>query len=206
MAAHPDSVTSRILARVHRKGRGWVFTPRHFLDLGSRTAVGLALMRLARADEIRHLARGLYDYPARHPRLGLLSPTSDAVAHAIAGRDAVRLQPSGAQAANLLGISTQVPLRVVYLTDGPSGTVRIGKQTIVLKKTTPRQMATAGKVSGTVIQALRWLGRKHVDDTVVGTLGRRLSDADRRQLLKDARYAPAWIGEILRRLGESEKV
>src|SRR5271165_1357432 len=121
-----QSVDSHILARINRMKRGSVFVPADFLDLGSREAVDLALHRFARKGTIRRLARGLYDFPTEHPVLGLLSPSADAVAYTLAGRDRTRLQPAGAYAANLLGLSEQVPAKAVFLTDGPSRTVKIG--------------------------------------------------------------------------------
>jgi hypothetical protein len=123
------------------------------------------------------------------------------VAKALAGKAGTRLQPTGAYAANLLGLSDQVPAKVVFLTDGRTKHVRLGKLDIALKKTSPRNMATAGKISGLVIQALRYLGKTHVNDNTVKRLDRRLSPRDRRQLLKDVAYAPAWIADIMRRLG-----
>ncbi|MBL8138121.1 MAG: hypothetical protein JNL48_15965 [Acidobacteria bacterium] len=86
------------------------------------------------------------------------------------------------------------------LTDGRSRRVQLGRQQVILKHTTPRQMATAGRISGTVIQALRWLGRDHVNDNVVSTLRRRLSDADKGQLHRELRWAPTWVGDVLRRI------
>ncbi len=135
----------------------------------------------------------------------MLTPSPDAVAKALIGRDAVRLQPSGAYAANLLGLSTQIPMKIVYLTDGRSRTVQIGKKHIILKRTTPRNMATAGRISGLDIPALRHLGRQHVDDEVSAQLARRLNADDRKQLLKDIRFAPAWIADIMRRLGKKKE-
>ena len=177
-----------------------MFTPESFRDLGSRNAVASALKRYKHAGLIRQLARGLYDYPRMDDQLGTLIPPTDDIAKALAGRDAIRLQPSGAYAANLLGLSTQVPMKVVYLTDGRSRTVQIGNRQIILKRTTPRNMATAGKISGLVIQALRHLGQKQVDDDVIAKLARRLDDAARRQLMKDIRSAPAWVADIIRKL------
>jgi len=200
MPKHLDSIDSKVLKRIRQKGEGWVFTPSAFADLGSRNAIDLALMRQKRTGKIRQLARGLYDYPRHHPKLGLLAPSPEAVADALKGSEAIRLQPSGAYAANLLGLSQQVPVKVVFLTDGPSRRVAIGKQELILKRTTPRNMATAGKASGLVIQALRDLGRRNVDDTVMRTLKKKLSDDDKEQLIKDLRYAPAWIADVMRRI------
>jgi len=103
--------------------------PADFLEIGSREAVDVTLHRLARKGTIRRLARGVHDLPKRHPVLGLLAPSAEAVAKAMAGRDRTRLQPAGAYAANALGLFEQVPAKVLFLTDGPSRTVRISPTT-----------------------------------------------------------------------------
>jgi len=205
MGKHTQSIDKKTINRIYGHGRGWVFTPAHFSDLGSRDAVASALRRYRQSGLIRQLARGLYDYPRTDPEIGMLTPSPDSVAKALAGRDAVRLQPSGAYAANLLGLSTQVPMKIVYLTDGRSRTVQIGKKQVILKRTTPRNMATAGKISGLVIQALRHWGQKHIDEDVIARLDRRLDADAGKQLLKDVRFAPAWIADIMRRLGKKEE-
>ncbi len=204
MGKHAQSIDSKLLSRVYGQGRGWVFTPNHFQGIGSRDAIASALKRHKKAGTIRQLAFGLYDYPRQHASLGLLNPTPDAVAKALAGRDATRLQPSGAYAANLLGLSDQIPMRVVFLTDGPTRSVKLGKQTITLKRTTPKNMATAGKSSGLVIQALRHLGQRHVDDSLISQLRTRLNDDDKRQLLKYLAHAPAWVADVMRRIAMPE--
>jgi len=155
---------------------------------------------MAADGSIRRVARGLYDVPEQHPIVGTTAPTIDQVTKAVAGKSGTRWQPTGAYAANLLGLSDQVLAKVVFLTDGRSKRLRLGKLNIVLKQTSPRNMATAGTVSGVVIQALRYLGKAHVTDDTVKRLGRRLSVDDRKQLLKDLAYAPAWIANIMRRL------
>ena len=199
-----QSIDSKILSRIYGRGRGCVVTPGDFLDLGSRQAVDLALHRLVKKGTLRRLARGLYDYPRTDPDLGLLSPTTDAIVKALRGRDNILLQPSGGYAANLLGLSDQVPMKIVFLTDGPGRRVQIGKQVIIFQHTTPRAMATAGRISGLVIQALRHIGQRHMDDAVVNRLQKRLSDDDKKQLLQDIRYAPAWIAAIVRRVAGPE--
>ncbi len=197
-----QSIDDKLISMVYGRGRGFVFTPKLFSSIGDPHAVGMALIRLCRKGTIRRLARGLYDYPRKHHQLGLLSPSVDDVARALKGRDATRLQPSGAYAANLLGLSDQVPMKVVFLTDGPSKRVQLGKQDIILKRTTPRNMATAGRISGLVIQALRHFGQRHVDESVLHALKKRLSDDDKKQLTKDLQYAPAWIAAIMRSIAK----
>lgn len=205
MGKTSKNTDNQILRRIYGHGMGWVFTPSHFKDLGSRDAIASALKRHKQSGLIRQLARGLYDYPKTDPELGPLQPSADDIAKALAGRDAVRLQPTGAYAANLLGLSTQVPMKVTYLTDGLSRTVQIGKRQITLKRTTPRNMATAGKVSGLVIQALRRMGQAHIDKQVIAQLDRVLDAQAKAQLMKDIRYAPAWIADIIRDLAGREK-
>jgi hypothetical protein len=199
-----QSIDSRILARINGWGRGSVFVPSAFLDLGSREALDLALHRLARKGTIRRLARGVYDFPKEHPVLGLLAPSADAVARALAGRDRTRLQPAGAYAANILGLSEQVPARAVFLTDGPSRTVKIGPTTIQLRRTTPRNMEAAGRLSGLLMQALRELGEEHVTPERREHLKRTIPADKRRELLKDLRLAPAWMHPIFRELAEED--
>jgi hypothetical protein len=197
-----QSIDSRLLARIRGRGRGAVLVPGDFLDLGSREAVDVTLHRLAKKGTIRRLARGLYDYPKEHPVLGKLSPSADAIAKALAGRDRTRLQPAGAYAANVLGLSEQVPAKAEFLTDGPSRTVRVGNTTIQLRRTTPRNMAAAGKLSGLVVQALRALGERHVTPDRIEHLRRTIPADKRRELLKDLAVAPAWMHPILRRIAE----
>jgi len=200
--ATPQSIEAKILARIIRRGRGSVMVPTDFVDLGSRQAVDLALHRLVRKGTIRRLARGIYDYPKMHPVLGLLAPRPDAVAKAVAGREQARLQPTGAYAANLLGLSEQVPAKVVYLTDAQSRTVNIGAMTIQLRQTTPRNMATAGRLSGLVIQALRNLGQAHVTADRIAILKRELPADQRQELLTDIKFAPAWMHPVFRAIAE----
>lgn len=197
---YPRSIDSQIVAAIARRGRGSVFVPAEFLELGSRAAVDIALHRLTQKGMIRRLARGVYDFPKEHPALGPLSPSAEAVAKAMAGRDRTRLQPAGAYAANALGLTEQVPAKAVFLTDGPSRTVKIGPTTIQLRRTTAKNMETAGRLSGLIIQALRELGKEHVTEARRQHLKRTLPANKRRELLKDIRLAPAWMHPIFREL------
>ncbi|MEX0324005.1 MAG: DUF6088 family protein [Puniceicoccaceae bacterium] len=205
MGKHADSIDRTILKRIQSHGRGWVFTPSHFDDLAGSSTITTTLKRHTDTGTIRNLARGLYDYPKTDPQLGPLLPSTDDIAKALAGRDEIRLQPSGAYAANRLGLSAQVPMKVVYLTDGRSKTVQIGNRQIILKQTTPRNMAAAGKISGLIIQALKHLGKEEVNTDVINALNSRLDDAGRKQLMNDIRSAPAWIADIFRQLSRGKE-
>jgi hypothetical protein len=181
-------------------GRGWVFTPGDFLDLGSRHPVDLALARLARNTTIRRLLQGVYDYPRVHKKLGILAPNPDDVAAVLAAKTGSRVQVSGARAANLLGLTDQVPAQLVYLTDGPAHRVKIGAQTIQLKPARPSRFPGAGTPVGLALQALRAVGPNANRDLVVRQLSRALSPNDKRQLARLSKHAPGWSHEIIRRL------
>jgi len=204
MKVPPKSIDAAIRTQISAANSGRVFSPTDFTSMGSRAAVDKVLSRLTASGELRRIGRGLYDRPRSHPILGPLLPTTDEIARALAGKDNLRLQPSGAYAANLLGLSDQVPLKLVYLTDGASRKVQIGNQQIILKHTTPRNIATAGRISGLVIQAFRYLKQSSIDDQILIKLRKRLSKEDKSMLLADAEYAPAWIADLMRRLAKGD--
>jgi hypothetical protein len=195
-----QTLDAKLTSRIYGNGRGAAFTPNHFLDLGKRAAVDQALSRLAAKGTIRRLARGLYEYPREHPELGVLSPDINKVARALAGKQRQRLQPAGAYAANLLGLSEQVPAKVVFLTDGPSRVVKIGRQEIRMRRTTARNMAAAGRLSGLLMQALRHVGKDHITPARMAHLQRTLPAGERQRLLKDLPLAPAWMHPYFREL------
>jgi len=187
------NLADTIIKRVRAKGRGLVYTPKDFLDLGSRSAVDQALSRLVQRGLIRRLTRGIYDYPKISPKLGPLSPSPQALARTLADRTNSQLQITGAHAANALGLTTQVPAHVVYLTSGKSMRFRFGNQTIELRHASPRSMAGAGTPIGTIIQALKYLGSDNIDVRTIDKLKQTLSANDKRALKKDIDNVPDWL-------------
>jgi hypothetical protein len=196
------SVEDKILRRIRGKPVGWVFTPSHFLDQGSYGAVVLALKEICDRGRIRRLARGLYDNPKTHPKLGFLTPSAEQIVEAISTKEHTRIQPTGAYAANILGLSTQVPAKLVFLTDGPNKRVIVGNRIIELKNRAPSSMAGAGKISGLAIQALKHIGQKQFTTDHLQQLRRNLSNDQIQQLIKDIPMAPAWIANVFRKLNE----
>lgn len=198
----PNSIDHQILNAIITLGHGAVFVPTDFLGFGSRQAVDIVLHRLVRKGTIRRLARGIYDFPKEHPKLGKLQPSPEKIAEALVGRDCTRIQPTGAYAANILGLSEQVPAKVIFLTDGPSRTVKIGATTIQLRRTTPKNMAMAGRLSGLLVQAFRELGKENVTSERLKHLKRTIPLNARKELLKDIRFAPEWMHSIFKELAE----
>ena len=190
------SIDAAIRAQVTAAKRGSVFTPADFASLGSRAAVDKVLSRLTAGGELRRIARGLYDCSETLSPL----PSVEETARALAGKNDVRLQPCGAYAAKLLGLSDQMPMKLVFLTEGSTRTLWIDGRQIILRPTTQRNMATAGRISGLVIQALRHLRQPNVDEPVLRHLHARLSSDEKAALLADAPFAPAWIAGIMRRI------
>ena len=191
------SIQNKMVHRIRGKGRGSVFTPKDFLDLGGRAAVDQSLSRLTKQSTIRRIGRGVYDFPRTHPRLGQLAPRPDDVAKAVSG--GAKIQGSGAKAANDLGLTTQVPAQSVYVTDGPSRDVRLysGKQVIRIRHAGARNRAGMGSPSGTVLQALRHLGRRGVDSHVTTHL-RHTLPPDVKQDLKRKSDRDRWIVDWMR--------
>lgn len=197
------NIQTQILDRIRQGGRGKVFTPKDFLDLGGREAVDQALSRLAKAGDIQRLGRGLYHFPRKNARLGIpLSPDTDEIASALARQTGTRIAPSGATAANRLGLSTQVPAKAVYLTDGRSRRVRVGNMDFVVKHVAPRDFPAGSRTSATVFQALRYLGRGAVNPQVIARIRRNLPAKDRARLVQDSRYATDWIAETARLIAD----
>ncbi len=203
MSAQDSPVPASILRRLHGWGRGRVFLPGDLLDLGSRGAIDVALHRLERAGTIRRLARGVYDYPRIHPQLGPLSPSTDEMAQAIARRTKSTVVRSGAAAANLLGLTTQVPGRAVYLTDGRSRVVRVGGREIRFAHASPMTLAGGDTTPGLVLRALRHLGQDAVEPQAIRRLRDALDTDDKAALVRLRFDAPAWLRPLLQDIAEA---
>jgi hypothetical protein len=193
-----QAIENKVKSRIYGHGRGWCFTIKDFSGLGSEAGIKISVHRLAKQKLIQRLIPGLYYYPENSELFGIAPPRLENIALALANKYKIKIQPSGAYAANLLGLSEQVPAKVVYLTDGANKNIKIGKRQIIFKKTTPKNMKLAGKTSGLVIQALRFLGKEHIDDKKINILKNKLNDEDKKALKKDVSFAPNWIAKIIR--------
>lgn len=191
------STESLIEGHIMGAKEGSVFYPADFEEYGSMEAVNVALHRLVKLKLIKRLAFGIYAKPTISKLIGEVYPSAEEVAKAIARRDNARLLPTGAYAQNVLGLSTQVPMKLVYLTDGPARKVKLGKSTILFKKASPKMMALKGDISKLVVMALKDIGKGNLtaeeEKKILGMLKK-----EKAELLKhDIRLAPRWIGEIM---------
>ena len=168
-----------------------------FLDYGNSESVKKALLRLKEKEILVRLAHGIYLYPKVDKELGVLFPSTEDIARAIARRDKARIVLTGVQALNKLGLSTQVPMKVVYLTDGAARSIKVGKRTITFKKTSPKNLLPKGEISSLVIQALKTIGQSKVDNTLLIKIHKLLKKEKSENIINDAKLAPAWINKLL---------
>ena len=197
------SVENKLVRRIKRRQPGYCFTAKDFLDIGSRASVDQGLSKLRKQGKIRRVCRGVYEYPRQGKLINKPLPADfDQVAHAIARNTGTRIQPSGAVAANLLGVTEQVPARIVYLTDGLSRTIHIDRWTITFKRVRPKEMMSNEK-SAMVVQALRFIGREAVTPNIQEKIRNQLSPAERRRLMKDAQYSSDWIAELVQQIAKT---
>jgi len=194
-----------VIRRIKGKGADWAFTPSDFADLGDPRSVGKVFTRLIQAGTIRRVRRGIYEVPRTHPLIGIVGAGQDAVVAAIARRDGLKLLTSGAHAANLLGLSTQVAAKSTFGVQGRSRTSQgIGRATVEFKRRSPKAMMMAERASGWVAEALRNIGRAHVTVDRLQPLRARLSGKEKTQLREDLRYAPAWMRPFFLELARDE--
>ena len=190
-------VENRIAETLKNYPKGSVLFVDDFLDYGNPESVKKALLRLNEKEFLVRMAHGIYLYPKVDKELGVLFPSTEEIAKAIARRDKARIIPTGVQALNKLGLSTQVPMKVVYLTDGAARTIKVGKRTITFKKTSPKNLSLKGEISGLAIQALKTIGQKKLDEKTIEKIQVILKNEKKENIIYDAKLSPAWINKIL---------
>lgn len=196
-----QSIEDKIYAMIRLNGRGSVFTNSDFYHIGNRKTVTWSLSSLRGRGIIRPLLSGIFDYPIYSELLQeWLAPDVDAVAQAIARKNQWHIQITGDAALNYLGLSTQVPGRYVYLSDAQSREYQIMNRTLEFKRAPLKQTKFQSRQTEIVTQALLALGEANTNETTLAKIAAYIKDKERPRILKDSRYAPAWIGEILRHL------
>ena len=193
-----QSVEYKIEKTIKSKPRGSLLFPEDFSQKGSAKSVRKALQNLKEKGIIKSVAHGIYVRPFIDEYIGEVLPTAEEVAKAIAKRDRIKLVPTGAYALHALGLSTQIPLKLVFLTDGAPRTIEVGKRTIKLKKTTPRNLKARGEISSLVIQALREIGKDNATAEEQGKIIELLQKEDPANLKFDISLAPEWIRKIMK--------
>ena len=191
------SVEENIINHIDKAKAGTIFYPGDFDKHGSNDAINTALHRLARLNYIRRLAHGIYAKPYKSKNIGEVHPGAEEIARAIAKRDKARLLPSGLTAQNKLGLSTQVPMKFVYYTDGPARTVKLEYTNITFRKASPKKMALRGKISKLVVMALIDIGQENLTDETEKKILNVIQNEKKEDLKHDIKLAPRWIGRIM---------
>jgi len=200
-----QSIETKALYRIRGNGSGWAFSPRDFLDIGGRSTVDSVLHRLNRSGEVRRVIRGIYDYPRFSKLLDQqLSPDIDQVARAIARKFRWRIQPSGAIATNLIGLSTQVPARAVYLSDGPDRSYKIGKTILAFEHRALKETGCRLRESGLIVQALKSLGPDGVTAEVISKIRAWLPELLYAKVLADTRTATGWVYTVIQQITQGD--
>jgi hypothetical protein len=192
-----QSIEKQIEKSIKHKPTGSLLLPDDYLTYGSSEAVRKALDRLQDKKVLVRVAQGIYVRPKISKMIGTLTPTAEEVAEAIAKRDRIRTVPTGSYALNALGLSTQVPMNIVLLTDGSPREIKVGKRKIKFKKTTPKNLSAKGKISRLVIQALKEIGNGKVNEYEEKKILSLLKKENKKDLQHDIYLAPVWIQKIM---------
>jgi len=188
-----QSIDKAILRSIRSRPAASVFSLRHFADFGSQDAVRKALSRLVKAGKIRRIRRGLYDLPRSHPIIGQTGPDIMATVRTLMDGSHAQWQFTGAYAANALGLSDQVPAKIIILTDGVPRQVALGKMQLVFRRAAPRNLLGAGTRTGLLIQALRYLKGSPDMSKHVAKLKKDLDAGTKKNLAVLTDKLPAWM-------------
>lgn len=196
-----QSIDDKVISRIYGNGRGWSFFQNDFLDLGSADAIRKSLSRFEQVGTIRRVMRGIYDYPKFSKRLNtVLSPEIQQVAFALARKFNWRITPTGDTALNLLGLSTQVPGRYVYLCDGVHRVYDIGKVSIEFKKTALKEIGFKYRESDLLVQAIKVLGKEQITPQIIKQFKKALNQKMANKILKDTQHTTTWIYEVIKQV------
>ena len=192
-----QSIHIQILNKICELERGSVFFPEDFASIGNSEPVRQALSRICKNGTIIRLSKGIYLYPVIDEELGIFYPSVERIGAAISKRDKSRIVPAGAFALNRLGLSTQVPVNVIFLTDGITRKINIGKQTVTFKHTNPKSLSFQGKITPLAVAALKEIGKDKVLPDELQKIGRALQSEPAETVLSDAYLAPRWITDMI---------
>ena len=193
-----QSIHSQLEDKILSLKKGTIVFVSDFAGFGTAENVKKVLLRLEKKQLLVRLAHGIYLYPKIDKELGILYPSTESIAEAIAKRDKIRIIPTGIYALQQLGISTQIPMNVIYLTDGAPRKIKVGKRTITFKKTAPKNLAIKNKVLSNIVQGLKELGKENITDEIRQKINQALQKVPVEILKEEISNAPVWVrNEVL---------
>ena len=194
-----DNISKTIRERIRKIETNHLFTISDFADLNNDNSVTRTLSRLQKEGIIFRVATGIYVNPKR-TQFGVLYPTIDQIAKKIAERDKAQIMPTGDTALNILGLSTQIPVNAVYLTNGAKRKVKVGERNIIFKNVIQKNFQFKGKLLPLIIIALKELGEKHITEEIQIKITQFIVESnedERATMMHDLYLSPVWIKELL---------
>jgi len=192
-----ESIEVQVLKKIKWNPRGRLFFVDSFSTISNAKAVNKALERLVKSDELERIATGIYVRPIIDNYIGKVLPSIEEIAIAIAKRDRAKILPTGSFAMYKLGLTTQVPLNIVYYSDTSARKIKIGIQTITFKKVSSKNLSFIGETSMLAIQALRTIGKDKVTDKEITQINNILKNENPKHLQHDLLLAPVWIRKLI---------
>jgi predicted transcriptional regulator of viral defense system len=192
-----QSLNNHIIAIIKKKGRGKIIFTKDFSLLGTEFAIRQTLSRLCKDGMILRLSAGIYLYPKISKLIGTVYPSVEEVVKQIAKREKSRIVSTGLYALNKIGLSTQVPMRFVFLTDGAARELKIAGVKVKFQKTIAKNLSFKGKITVLVVFALKEIGKGNVQNYELQRINELLSHESKETILLDSKLAPNWIVEIL---------
>jgi hypothetical protein len=194
---HEKSDHNRLEELIKLQKQGNLLFPADYLGLGSPGSIHKIFSRMAKARELIRLGKGIYLKPENDPVLGILYPSLEKIAEQIAKNEKVQIRPTGAYALNKLGISTQVPTKVVFLTNGSPRKIKIGRGSITFKSTTPKKLAAKNETVFLATQALMAMDKNTLTEKTYDSLFKALKNEQPTDIREGARLAPAEVAKTL---------
>lgn len=187
--------------------KGMVFSAADFYDISNTDAINQALSRLTKEGCIRRIIQGLYDVPEYSELLQEYAvPRIDMVAEALARKFNWTIAPSGDTALNVLHLTTQVPNTWSYVSDGPIRNYTIGTVKLTFRTVKQREISGFHRITVTVIQALRAIGKDNITDNEIEKLRSVLTDSDKEIIMEEGLGSSAWIARIIKEICRKESI
>lgn len=192
-----ESINSQIEAKVKRSKPGRIFLPSDFKDIGTSTAIRKALSRLVEQKVLLRMGQGIYVTAIYDKVFGEVLPSMEEIAGSLAKKEHVKIMPTGQYALNKIGLSTQVPMKMVFLTNGTKKNIRIGKSSIVFQPTTTKKLAMVGSISSLLFLALEELDLSALSESEKEKIISLLKKEDLKKLKHDLKLVPAKISDFV---------
>lgn len=197
MQKETNNVTREVMSQIAKREPGALIFISDFAYLNNNELVGKILSKSEKLNKLVRLSNGIYFKP-QYSRFGIIYPSTEEVIEAIANRDKAKILPTGSTAMNMLGLSTQVPMNAVYITDGSARVINIGKRKVTLRRSVPKNFAYKGSIMPLLVQALKSIGKENITDQNMSIIRHLFySYPENETIQHDLQLSPGWIKKLL---------